>query len=141
MKITIPALVAAAFAVPALAQDAATDYSTVTCADFMAMDEAGMQTAFEGMGAAMPSGEAANADATASGADAGTATAATDAGAATPDASGATAPGDTTAQMTALRDACTADPSMMAMDAMTQAMGGAGAAGTEAATGAESSGG
>ena len=51
----------AALASPAFAQD--TDYSTVTCADFMAMDQAGMMSAYQGMTTAMAAGSDASAGA------------------------------------------------------------------------------
>lgn len=143
MKLTISvAALVAAMAGPVLAQDAS-DPSTMTCADFMAMDEAGMTAALgamqSGMGemgaagtatdtaAADTTGDAAATEDTAStdmaSADATADTAATDTATADAGASAdaASPMGMDDPVVEAMTEACTADPGMMAMDAYTQA--------------------
>ncbi len=59
MKLLIQATaVCGAFATPVFAQDATTDYATMTCADVLAMDEAGRIAAMDGLRAAMSGGVA-----------------------------------------------------------------------------------
>jgi hypothetical protein len=155
MKLVLGTLAAVALAMPALAQET-TDYGAMTCADFTALDGAGQMAAAEGLQALMTAGgdtsanpvgettadsneSAEEADGTMAGGGATDAPAATDdmasadatAGASTDmgaaeATSGGTASGGMDSTMTALSDACAADPSLT----LTDAMAGMGAGGT-----------
>lgn len=145
MKLLVTAAaIAGTIAFPAFAQDAAMDTSTMTCADFTAMDAEGQMMAMEAMQTSMTDGMASD-DATAAGTEEmatdsmaegtaemaeGTAETATDSMAEGTDdttmatdsmaegtEAGAMASDDP--MMTAMMEACAGDPAMMAMDAMT----------------------